>query len=91
VEEDVKFHLAIARASHNQFFVTAIEEIVGPIRQCLELATSLSALKTEEQIRQLRDEHGAIVDAIARASPAAAIAAMREHIGHARRRVFEGR
>ena len=91
VEEDVKFHLAIANASHNQFFVTAIEEIVRPIRQCLELATSLSARNTGKQNRRLEDEHGSIVDAIARGSPADAAAAMRQHIVEARRRIFNGR
>jgi GntR family transcriptional repressor for pyruvate dehydrogenase complex len=91
VEEDLKFHLAIANASHNQFFIRAIEEIVRPIRQCLELATTLSARKTAEQIRRLQDEHGSVVDAIHRGSSIDAAAAMRQHIVHARRRVFQGR
>lgn len=90
VEQDIKFHLAIARASHNPFFVTAIEEIVRPIRQCLELATSLSTKTTDEQSRRLQQEHGAIVEAIGSGSPHDAAAAMRKHIVHARRRVFMG-
>ncbi len=90
VEEDVRFHLAIARASHNPFFVTTIETSVGPIRQFIELARSVAEKKDMERIRGVQREHQAIVDAVVRRSPEDAAEATRAHIQAARRRIFEG-
>ena len=90
VDEDVRFHMAIARASHNQFFVTTIETSVGPIRQFMELARSVTDKKDIERVREVQLEHQAIVDAIVRRAPQEAAEATRAHILAARRRIFEG-
>ena len=90
IEEDVRFHLAIARASHNPFFVVTIETSVAPIRQFMELARSVSDKKSMERVRTVQAEHLAIVDAIARRSPTAASEATRVHVLNAKRRIFEG-
>lgn len=90
VEEDVRFHLAVARASHNQFFVATLETSVGPIRQVMELARNLADQKSRDRRREVQREHQAIVDAIARRSPQDAAEAMRVHVFNARRRIFEG-
>jgi GntR family transcriptional regulator, transcriptional repressor for pyruvate dehydrogenase complex len=89
-EEDVRFHLAIARASHNPFFVSTIETSVAPIRQFMELARSVTDKKTMERVRRVQAEHQAIVDAIAKRSPADAAEAVRIHVLNAKRRIFEG-
>ncbi|CAD5374010.1 DNA-binding transcriptional regulator, FadR family [Rubrivivax sp. A210] len=89
-EEDVRFHLAIARASHNPFFVTTIETSVAPIRQIMELTRSLTDKKTAPRIRTTQAEHQAIVDAIARRAPIEAAEAIRTHVLNAKRRIFEG-
>ena len=90
IDEDVRFHLAIARASHNPFFVATIETSVAPVRQFMELARSVSSKKSAERVRTVQAEHQAIVDAIARRSPADAAEAIRLHILNAKRRIFEG-
>lgn len=90
IDEDVRFHFAIARASHNPFFVATIEGSIGPIRQCMELARSVASGKSVERMREVQDEHAAIVDAIHRRSAADAAEAMRLHIVNAKRRIFEG-
>jgi GntR family transcriptional repressor for pyruvate dehydrogenase complex len=90
IDEDVSFHLAIARASHNQFFVSTIETSVGPIRQFMELAHSVTDKKDFERVREVQREHLAIVEAIVRRSPVEAAEAIRAHILAARRRIFEG-
>jgi DNA-binding FadR family transcriptional regulator len=90
VEEDVHFHLAIARASHNPFFVSAIENGVGPVRQFMELARNVMEKKSRERVPEVQREHRAIVDAIVRRSPNDAAEAARAHILAARRRIFEG-
>ena len=88
-DEDVRFHLAIARASHNPFFVTTIDTTVAPIRQFIELARNATDKKSLARVRTTRAEHQAIVDAIVRRSPGDAAEAIRIHILNAKRRIFE--
>ena len=90
IEEDMRFHLAIARASHNPFFVSTIETSIAPIRQFMELARSVTDKKSAERVRTVQAEHHAIVDAIARRAPADAAEAVRVHVLNAKRRIFEG-
>jgi DNA-binding FadR family transcriptional regulator len=89
VEEDVRFHLAIARCSHNPFFVATIETSVAPIRQFMELAQNATDGRDAERARATRAEHQSIVDAIVRRAPADAAEAIRTHILNAKRRIFE--
>lgn len=90
VEEDVQFHLAIARCSHNPFFVATIETSVAPIRQFMELAYNARDDKRgAKRVRLTRQEHQAVVDAIVRRAPAEAAEAIRSHILNAKRRIFE--
>ena len=89
VDEDVQFHLAIARCSHNPFFVATIETSVAPIRQFMELAQNAADSRGAERARATRDEHQAVVDAIIRRAPAEAADAIRLHVLNAKRRIFE--
>lgn len=88
-EEDVRFHMAIAQASHNPFFVVSIATSVAPIRQFIELARNVTDKKSPTRVRTTQAEHQAIVDAIARRAPAEAAEAIRIHILNAKRRIFE--
>jgi GntR family transcriptional repressor for pyruvate dehydrogenase complex len=90
VDEDLSFHNAIAEASRNPFFVTAIRSIGEPIRQCMQLSRSLSMVKSRARRDQVQAEHRAILDAIANQSADQASEAMRRHIANARHRMFEG-
>lgn len=89
VDEDMRFHLAIARASHNPFFVATIETSVAPIRQFIELARNVTEKKSAERVRATQAEHQAVVDAIAWRSPTEAAEAIRTHVLNAKRRIFE--
>lgn len=89
VEQDLRLHLAIAHASHNPFYVTAIETSIAPIRHYLEMARNAADKKSPERIRANQAEHLAIIDAIARRSPVDAAEAVRTHILNAKRRIFE--
>ena len=88
-DEDVRFHLAIAQASHNPFFVTTIATSVAPIRQFIELARNVTDKKSPTRVRATQAEHQAIVDAIVRRSSGDAAEAIRIHILNAKRRIFE--
>ena len=87
--EDVCFHLAIAQASHNPFFVSTITTTVAPVRQYIELARHATDKKSLARVRSTQAEHQAIVDAIVRRAPGDAAEAMRSHILNAKRRIFE--
>ena len=89
VDEDVRFHLAIAEASHNPFFVTTIQTSVTPIRQFMELARNVTDKKTLDRVRTTQAEHQMIIDAIIRRAPVDAELAIRTHILNAKRRIFE--
>lgn len=91
VDEDLALHMAIARASHNPFFISTIAYALSPIRQCMELAQNLGRPHGAERITAIHDEHHDIVQAIADGSAERAGEAMRAHIDHARLRIFEGR
>lgn len=90
VEEDVRFHLAVAAASHNQFFIRTMDQIVVPFRQCLELSHNLWKTKNDLRRGLVETEHQAIVEAIAQRSAERAAEAMAAHIANARRRIFHG-
>lgn len=89
VDEDLRFHLAIARASHNPFFVTTIETSIAPIRQFMELARNVTDKKSVERVRATQAEHQAIIDAISKRSSRDAAESIRTHVLNAKRRIFE--
>lgn len=88
-EEDVRFHLAIARCSHNPFFVTTIETSVAPVRQFMELARNATDKKSVDRVRATQAEHRRIIEAIVRRSVSDAALEIRTHILNAKRRIFE--
>ena len=89
-EEDVRFHLAIARAAHNPFFVAAIGTSVAPIRQFIALARNVTDKESPTRVDATQAEHLAILDAIVRRASAEAAEAVRIHLLNAKRRIFEG-
>lgn len=90
VDEDLNFHLSIARASHNIYFVTALEMIGEQMRVGMKLSRSLSLEKSRARRALVQTEHKEIVAAIEKHSSVDASEAMRLHLGNARRRLFEG-
>jgi DNA-binding FadR family transcriptional regulator len=90
IDEDVVFHLAIAKASHNPFFVNNIETSVAPIRQFIELVRTIDDKKSSPRISATQKEHETIVEAIRRRSPKEASEAVMHHISNAKKRIFEG-
>ncbi|MFA9441048.1 FadR/GntR family transcriptional regulator [Uliginosibacterium sp. sgz301328] len=90
VDEDRDFHVSIARASQNVFFVTALEMIADQMRVAMQLSRSLSLEKSRSRRELVQAEHREIVTAIEKGSATDAAEAMRLHLGNARRRLFEG-
>jgi DNA-binding FadR family transcriptional regulator len=86
VEEDAKFHQAIAVATGNPYWVRFVEMFQQPIRSAVKV-TRANEARREDFTRQVQAEHEAIVNAIAAGDPEAARAAARTHMERAAERV----
>ena len=86
--EDFDFHLAVARASRNQFFVSAIASMQEQVLVSMTLMRSLSLLKSVERQKLVQAEHEVILAALKRRDAEAAGQAMRLHLENARNRMF---
>lgn len=87
-EADTQFHVAIARASHNPFFMTTLTTVV-PMRQFVDVFRTASDKRDPQRLRSTHAEHEAIFDAIASRSPQEAEQAMRRHVLNTRLRLLE--
>lgn len=90
VDADLDFHLAIAAASHNRFFVDTLVSMRSHMTVGMELTRKLSLTRPRDALQLMYAEHQVIYDAIAVSDVSAASAAMRRHLESARKRVFEG-
>lgn len=88
VQEDFDFHLAIAKASKNQFFAAVIASMQTQVVFSMNLMRNLSLVKTLERRRLVQAEHDVIVQALRRRDAVAASTAMRVHLEGARDRMF---
>lgn len=86
VEEDVGFHLAIARATGNPYWVGLVESYAEQIRKAVRV-TRANEARRADLARQVRVEHEKIVDAIAAGDAQRARRAAAAHMEHAVRRV----
>ena len=90
VEEDVRFHTAIADASGNRFFALTLAAINEQSRFAIRLVRDLSGRTLASRLDEVRREHRAIDAAIAAGTPDLAKAAMAAHLQNGIRRLFEG-
>ena len=86
--EDFEFHLAVARACRNQFFVSAIASMQEQVLVSMSLMRNLSLFKSVERQKLVQTEHEAILTALKSRDAAAAGLAMRTHLENARNRMF---
>ena len=90
VEADERFHLAVAKATHNHYHVSVQTSLQAHIGAGMHLSRNLSMLRTEARLRLVQEEHVAILEAIAAHDSLRARAAMETHINNARYRMFQG-
>ena len=86
VEEDVRFHLSIAEATGNPYWVKFVEMFAQSMRSAVKVTRANEARRTDFS-SQVRQEHEKIVAAIAAGDPDLARAAASEHMAHAAERV----
>ncbi len=87
---DLEFHIAVARASGNEFFEAAMQSMRTPIEFAMNLARSLTLTRPLERLRSMQNEHVVALEAIEARDKDAARRAMRTHIENACMRIFEG-
>jgi DNA-binding FadR family transcriptional regulator len=80
LDEDFAFHLQVALASHNDYFVSVLQSLRTTIFDGMLLARTTSGLKTAEKIAAINDQHRLIYDAIVDRDADAARHAMRSHL-----------
>jgi DNA-binding FadR family transcriptional regulator len=90
MDADRDFHLAVAHASANGFFRTAMNAMRPSIAFVVNLSRSLSLTRPVEHMRVVQAEHIAIFAAIEASDSEAARNTMRKHIGDTWTRIFEG-
>jgi DNA-binding FadR family transcriptional regulator len=86
IAEDFNFHLAIAKASHNEFY----PELLRYLHQVLMRSIRASRERTRtmpRRLEQVQDEHAAILQAIVDGRPADAGRCMALHLENAARRL----
>lgn len=83
-KDDFTFHLAVARASKNQFFVIALSFM----EEQVVFSMNLPLVKTLERQRLVQREHHDIFEAIRARDSVCAGQAMKSHLGNALERMF---
>lgn len=86
--EDFDFHLAVARATRNHFFSSAIASMQEQLTASMTLMRSLSLTKSVERQHLVQAEHEAVIRAIRARDSVAAADGMRRHLENARDRMF---
>ncbi len=87
---DMEFHLCIARASGNRYYVDVQEQLGRGISPRTRLGLAdLAALDRILSLQQVYSEHRAIYNAILRGDPEDARAAMRVHLSNSRERLSD--
>jgi DNA-binding FadR family transcriptional regulator len=87
-QDDFAFHLAVARASRNRFFITMLSSIEEQIVVSMNLSRNLSLVKTMERQRLVQREHLEVLEAIRARDSARAGRAMKAHLENAVERMF---
>lgn len=88
IEEDFNFHIAVAQASRNRFFIIALEGLREQINFGVELLRKLSPEPMMTRIITIEEEHREILDAIKKGDPEAARSSMVRHIAKGIDRAF---
>ncbi|MCH9670442.1 MAG: FCD domain-containing protein, partial [Gammaproteobacteria bacterium] len=86
---DFEFHLAVANAANNEYFVTIMSSLHAAIDALLHISLGITKRGSTERMRRVYEEHESICDAILGRDGNGAALAMRYHLNRARRRITD--
>lgn len=87
---DFRFHLAVAAATRNSWFVATLQAMRAQIEVTIEIARTLSLSRSAAHLQAIQGEHVAIYEAIRRRDSEAARDAMRDHLSKTHDRILLG-
>jgi DNA-binding FadR family transcriptional regulator len=90
IDEDRRFHEAIALATRNHYYISIQVSLASHITAGMNVTRQLSLLRKPASLRSVQKEHDAIFEAIRQRDQDVARDAMQRHILNARQRMFEG-
>lgn len=88
MDEDVAFHLAVAQAAGNRFFVLTLQALREHMLVCIRLIRELSDQPLEQRMSGVRNEHTRIEEALRSGDEQAAREAMMSHLKGGITRLF---
>jgi GntR family transcriptional regulator, transcriptional repressor for pyruvate dehydrogenase complex len=88
VQQDINFHLSIARASRNQLFVQTLDALALHTFNGMNITRHLSLARHRKRLLLVQEEHRNILEAIRASDEEGARRAMRTHIDNARHRAL---
>jgi DNA-binding FadR family transcriptional regulator len=89
VEADFRFHVSIARATKNNFFIEQLNSLSGYVRNGMNLTRRLSLARKRRRQALVQNEHREITRSVLNQDEEAARSAMRIHIDNARKRALD--
>jgi DNA-binding FadR family transcriptional regulator len=89
VEQDIRFHGAIAIATRNELFIQALDALAIHVFNGMNVTRHLSLTRNKKRLTLVQEEHQRIVEAIRDSDEERARAAMRAHISNARIRALD--
>ena len=89
VQEDIRFHAAIAAASRNQLYIQTLEALAIHVVNGMKITRTLSLTRSKKRLALVQDEHRRVVEAIRESDIEHAREAMRAHISNAKNRVLD--
>lgn len=90
-EHDFAFHMKLAEATHNSFFIDALKSISEQVHVSMTVGRLLAGRTQPDRSRAIARQHQLIYDGVAAGDPEAARQAMRAHLDNARRRILTGK
>lgn len=85
LEEDFAFHLQVAKSSHNDYFVSALQSLKLTVADGILLARTTSGLDTSEKMVAINKQHRLIYEAIRAQDAEGARSAMRAHLSRCKK------
>jgi len=86
---DIRFHLALAKASHNTIIYRMLEMVSGPMEMAIRETRRLFMYGNPSVSKQLWNEHVTIFEAIKEGDSQAAQEAMKLHLFHVEQVLFK--